>query len=253
MGVESELSIYYQNVRGMRTKNENFLPEVMANSYDVLLLCETWLNGEFYDSEFFDNRYVVFRMDRNVAITGLSRGGGCLIAIRSELQSMRRTEWELSEDLRISILHEDGSKTNLNVRYIENGSDLQSYQVHFSKICDVISSSGTNDSFVLFGDYNLGDSVIWNVETGVCKAEVNVQTKFDKRIPHDLFNVQALCNLNQFNVIRNKLGRTLDLGLSDVEPIKIRIERCRSPLVSEDEYHPALKVTLNVKSNEILE
>lgn len=56
---------------------------------------------------------------------------------------MRRTEWEFSkEDLWISILHENGSKTNLNVRYIEDSSDLNSYQKHFDKICEVITEYG---------------------------------------------------------------------------------------------------------------
>lgn len=247
MEAKEELSIYYQNVRGMRTKNDTFLLEIMANSYAVLLLCETWLNSNIYDSEFFDNRYVVFRMDRNSAVTGLSRGGGCLIAIRSDLHSMRRTEWELSkEDLWISIFHENGMKTNLNVKYIENGSDLSSYQVHFDKICEIITSSDASDSFVLFGDYNLGDSVVWSVDAGVCEAKVNAQTRLDKRIPHELFNVQAMCGLNQLNVTRNALGRTLDVVLSDMEPDKIQIERCQNPIVAEDDHHPALKVSLNV-------
>lgn len=247
MDNNSELHIYYQNVRGMRTKNDNFLPEIMANSYDVLLLCETWLNSDFYDSEFFDNRYVVFRIDRNSVTTGMSRGGGCLIAIRSDLHSMRRTEWELSkEDLWVSIFHENGSKTNLNVRYVEDGSDLISYQIHFSKICEVINASDPNDSFALFGDYNLGDSVEWSVDSGVCRAEVNMQTKNDKRVPHELFNVQALCGLNQLNVIRNALGRTLDLALTNFEPSKFQVERCQNPIVAEDSHHPALMVSLNV-------
>lgn len=107
----SVLKMYYQNVRGLRTKTKDFHTEIMLNSYDIILLCETWLNNDFYDSEFFDNRYVVFRVDRNKEETGLSTGGGCLIAVKSELSSIRMREWELSkEDVWITVAHENGDQ-----------------------------------------------------------------------------------------------------------------------------------------------
>lgn len=36
----------------------------------------------------------------------------------------------------ISIVHEDGFKTNVNVRYIENDSKLESHLVHFKKLSE---------------------------------------------------------------------------------------------------------------------
>lgn len=145
MSKKSTLKVYYQNVRGLGTKTKDFRTELMANSFDVILLSETWLNNDFYDHEFFDNRYVVFRVDRNKEETGLSRGGGCLAAVRSELSSSRIRNWELNkEDVWISIAHENGSRTNLNVKYIEDGSNLDSYLVHFNKISEIITSSNSN-------------------------------------------------------------------------------------------------------------
>lgn len=73
--MNSKLKIYYQNIRGMRTKNKAFFTELIANSYDVILLSVTSLNEEFYDSQFFDNRCVVFTVDRSREGTALSRGG----------------------------------------------------------------------------------------------------------------------------------------------------------------------------------
>lgn len=69
----------------------------------------------------------------------------------------------------------------------------------------------------------------------------------DKRIPHEMINVQSLCNLNQLNLVRNGLGRTIDLVLSDIDQNKITIERCSSPLVNEDDHHPALIVNVDVR------
>lgn len=153
----------------------------------------------------------------------MSRGGGCLIAVKIGLSSLRIREWELSkEDLWISIVHENGSKTNLNVKYVENDSNLQSYLVHFDKISDIITNANTNDSFLLMGDYNLGGSVEWSID--IYRAVIKDQKVIDKRIPHELFNVQSLCGLNKFNLIRNGLNRTFDLVLSDIDQNKIRIE-----------------------------
>lgn len=82
MPMNSVLKICYQNVRGLRTKAKQFRSELIANSYDVISLCETWLNDDFYDYEFFDNRYVAYMVNRNCERTGMSRGGGCLIAVK---------------------------------------------------------------------------------------------------------------------------------------------------------------------------
>lgn len=111
---------------------------------------------------------IVFRVDRNKYETGLTRGGGCLIAIKSELSSMRMREWELhKEDIWVSVVHENGYKTHLNVRYIEDGSNLNDYETHYKKISDIVTSADVNDHFVLFGDYNLSDSMEWYTDAGV--------------------------------------------------------------------------------------
>lgn len=164
----SKLKLYYQNIRGMRTKSKEFFVNLIANSYDIIFLCETWLTDGFYDSEFFDNRYVVFRVDRRVDLTGLTRGGGCLIAVKSSLSAMRRPEWELDkEDVWISVVHECGSKTNFNVRYVEDGNKLAGYDVHFKRICDIVTSTGSSDRFVFLGDFNLSDAIDWYTGDGV--------------------------------------------------------------------------------------
>ncbi|XP_038116906.1 uncharacterized protein LOC119769079 [Culex quinquefasciatus] len=46
------LTIYYQNIRGMRTKTEKLRLALMSSDYDVVVLTETWLHGNILDSEF---------------------------------------------------------------------------------------------------------------------------------------------------------------------------------------------------------
>uniref|UniRef100_A0A2H1VAL0 SFRICE_006870 n=1 Tax=Spodoptera frugiperda TaxID=7108 RepID=A0A2H1VAL0_SPOFR len=45
----SAINIYYQNVRGLRTKTNNLLRNVCVNNYDIIVFTETWLTDDIYD------------------------------------------------------------------------------------------------------------------------------------------------------------------------------------------------------------
>lgn len=40
----------------------------MFDEHDIIVLSETWLNDGIHTSELFDNRYVVYRGDRNLQL-----------------------------------------------------------------------------------------------------------------------------------------------------------------------------------------
>lgn len=82
---KNEISIYYQNCRGIRTKLNTIYMNILSNCFDVITLTETWLTPSIFDSKFIDSRYVVFRCDRNRAATDKSDGEGVLIAVLREL------------------------------------------------------------------------------------------------------------------------------------------------------------------------
>ncbi|CAH2083313.1 unnamed protein product [Euphydryas editha] len=69
------VNIYYQNVRGLRTKTEDVLTNVLINSYNVIVFTETWLNSNVTNSEFIDKRYTVYRRDRLCSETTKKDGG----------------------------------------------------------------------------------------------------------------------------------------------------------------------------------
>lgn len=241
--MDKTLEIYYQNVRGLKTKTKIFRLELIAASYDIILLCETWLRSDFFTSELFDDRYVVYRNDRDNDARNKRDGGGCAIAVRKELLSTRVARFEVDDDIWVSVEQADGGKTYFNVKYIEPGSKPEVYASHFEKIVDRVMSSNVNDSFVLAGDYNLADTVTWSRDslTGDYGA-----SGVKGAIANELLDTLSVCNLNQVNVIRNSIGRTLDLFITDLQPNRVDIVRSERPLVPEDGYHPALKVSANM-------
>lgn len=51
-------------------------------NYDIIILCETWLNSSILSSELFDDRFVVYRRDRETSNFRIKKeGGGVLIAV----------------------------------------------------------------------------------------------------------------------------------------------------------------------------
>ena len=62
----SELSIDYQNVRGLRTKTADLYAASYESEYDVIVLTETWLDDAISSTMLFDdNRFTVYRTDRS--------------------------------------------------------------------------------------------------------------------------------------------------------------------------------------------
>lgn len=80
--MDDKITLYYQNCRGLRTKLNTLLMNALADSYDIIILSETWLIPTILDCEILDSRYSIFRCDRNRAATGKRDGGGVLVAVR---------------------------------------------------------------------------------------------------------------------------------------------------------------------------
>lgn len=75
-------TLNYQNLREIRTKSDIFSTNVLNVRADLVAVTETWLNGHFFDSEFTDGRYNVFRKDRPYESTG-----GCLALVKKKHSS----------------------------------------------------------------------------------------------------------------------------------------------------------------------
>lgn len=106
----TDLSIYYQNVRGFRTKTD-IRTNISASQYDIIIFTEHWLNDNFSSSEYIDDSYSVERYDRNSADKRL--GGGALVALKNKIAYKRISEWENEcnfENVWIELRCDSGSK-----------------------------------------------------------------------------------------------------------------------------------------------
>lgn len=81
---QQELLIYYQNVRGMRTKLHLFNENLHSYDFDIIALTETWLDSSVFDNEICSSKYYVYRQDRE-----RKRGGGVLIAVKCGLTVLK--------------------------------------------------------------------------------------------------------------------------------------------------------------------
>lgn len=100
------LNIYYQNVRGLRTKTSTFSRNVCLCDYDVIGITESWSLDSISSSELFDDRYIVWRRDRNYLRTQQTKGGGVLMAVKRSHTAFERPEWSSSaEDTYMGYRH----------------------------------------------------------------------------------------------------------------------------------------------------
>lgn len=243
--IMTPIKIYYQNVRGLRTKTNMFYRNLRLNSFDILCLTETWLMEGISDSELFDDRYLVWRRDRDYSSTGQAMGGGVILAVNRELVASASAEWNSSaEDLWVTVTLQQKKpritcKIHLCVAYIcaQNlGNSLTTQLSNFAdNLVDIVLRNPA-DKYVILGDFNQPNVVWLPADDGYSLYPNNLQGIAQSNLI-DNFNI---CNLLQYNCHANTNGRILDLVLSNNE---VTVNSCDDPLVPEDPHHRALCVT----------
>lgn len=195
-----DINIYYQNVRGLRTKTSIPLNAVLSENYDVIVLTETNLNIGINDSEIFDERYLVYRKDRNLTISDKSSGGGVLIAMKRKFATCRREDFEtILEDLWVHM--KIGTKTfYLCVVYFPPVSSGDAYKLFYSNTNQYPEILTNN--LIIIGDFNIPN--LYPTETEQLSP---TQQEF--------INFINLYNLGQLNNVINANGRILDFVLSN--------------------------------------
>ena len=236
-----KLSIYFQNVRGLRSKTSIFYLNLLASSYDIVCLNETFLNDSIMDGELFTDDYVVYRKDRNLRLfPNKVDGGGVLVAVHKKFQSFRITEWEVYvEELWIGLPYAFGTTLYINVPYISNARSVD-YDTYFDNVSAIINTHA-NDNFILIGDFNI-PKITWEISDDLI-LPVNIDGDLSGQYLIEMMNFS---NMFQYNDVRNKNGRILDLIISNLESNNITVSPATSILSRIDEHHPPLELVINM-------
>ncbi|XP_058811040.1 uncharacterized protein LOC131675929 [Topomyia yanbarensis] len=251
----NNLRIYYQNVRGLRSKIDTFFLAVSEAEYDIIVLTETWLNEQIYSAQLFGHQYAVFRTDRSHLNSRKTRGGGVLVAVSLKLNSYidPATISNTLEQLWV-IVDLPQNTLSIGVIYLppDRRFDAVSINDHLESLGSVSSRFGIHTPAILFGDYN----------------QSNLQWRFPERdlpfidplLSHmpagscaliDGFNLQAF---TQINTIFNRNERLLDFVLANDTALPVTtVSSPIEPLIDLDADHPALTVTFSMPTQIVYE
>lgn len=240
----ASINVYYQNVRGLRTKTHTFYRKLCCSNYDLIILTETWLNKSVLNSELFDDRYVIYRRDRDTSNQSVKRdGGGVLVAVSKTMSSHRENKWESdAEDLWVTINVQNSNLINpytFCAVYLPppvSKTSLNNFLVN----CNCFLEQ-TNNFTCIVGDFNLG-CIKWSLlgsssSSNTAQPQLHLTT-----LEHLLVEFSNTNNLSQNNNIINSMGRVLDLVFTDVP--QCHVLNSIDPLSNVDPLHPPLYIKI---------
>lgn len=230
------MDIYYQNVRGIRTKTNELYKSILQSDYKVIILTETWLNSSIYNSEFIDDRYIVYRRDRDSSSNTKRDGGGVLIAVSRDIESVRVQNWESEcEDLWVKLtLNSANSPRHIFVCaiYLPPPVKVDALTTFLNNVNDN-ALNGDND-VVILGDFNL-NFISWEDKHN---ESYTIPINYNSNLGYTFVDFISYNNLYQYNNICNCDNRKLDLILSNIPKASVTLPL---ELLSKlDQKHPNL-------------
>lgn len=213
------LNIYYQNSRGLRTKTKEFYENVVCKSYDIIVITESWLKNNIFDRELFDDRYIVYRRDRDSKTSKKADGGGVLIAVLNKYNCKRLKQFESDcEDLWISVdipFSTSVKRIIICVVYLPppvTSSLLDTFLANCNRNfdCELIENYK-----IILGDFNLGQ-ITWSDEKDSYESSSAMSTS--EEIITDFL---VMNEMKQLNRIVNASGNILDLVLTNIPDSKV--------------------------------
>lgn len=243
----ASLNIYYQNVGGMKTKTHSFYRNVCCSKFDIIIISETWLRDDYFDSELFSDDYTVYRRDRGTTVhRNRDDGGGVMIAVSNRYRSRPFvSDYNLTEDLWISIDLDAPSSTGIKqlvicAVYIRPPTTKITLD-DFLKNCNMFFDKWDSPIFIV-GDFNLR-KITWSelYQTGKVTGITSLE--------QSLLNFINLNNLKQHNLIVNSYGKILDLVLSNAS---CTVNKSCEVLLNAHSFHPPLHIVLPLVGKEQL-
>lgn len=149
------MDIYYQNTGGLRTKTVVFKNNIVVSNFDIVCITETWLKNVINNNELFDERYIVYRNDRNHTLNKKD-GGGVLIGVNTDTipkSNVINFDNEcLAEQIWISV-PVINSAIHICCVYLPPVCDIEIFESHLRSI-ENVNLRYPEDDIVVVGDYN---------------------------------------------------------------------------------------------------
>lgn len=229
-------SIYYQNVRGLNTKLNDFKDNCASSNFNIIALTETWLNDSVYNAEIIEvNNFTVFRSDRNFQETNSKKGGGVLLAFNNIYNVQLITSSSSSTfnpwiDFLFVKLTFNAHSFYILLLYIPPQCSTSDYAKFFDEITYLNHIFENN--LLILGDFNIPE-YLDNSSLRSMKSA-------------DLEKLVNLLNLQQYNCVPNHFNRYLDLVFAT---FPCKVERSHDLLTTEDHHHPPLIISLELLKN----
>lgn len=228
--------LYYQNVRGLKTKTNTFFSNILVSDHDIFCLTETWLDSSVNSSELFPDGFSVFRLDGRERC----RGAGVLVAVRDEAWHATRLSTPSCDVLNLiwlKLTNDSNFTFYLCVVYFSPQTSIDYYLKFFNffEVCHGVNIFECNVCIV--GDFNLPQikNSIFNLNTGgtICR---------------ELQNYLDFNKLKLYNDVLNVNSRTLDLVISNIPGLSVTEDK--DALVPIDSHHPVLCLHLYTIKNQ---
>ena len=244
--IDSPILLYYQNVRGLRSKISDFFLEVSDSAYDCIVLTESWLDSQICSSQLFGDHYTVYRSDRCSRNSTKVTGGGIVIAVRRSLSSALLVDAmdETLEQLWVTVKNSE-SKVVIGAIYLPPNlrNEVEVIDRHILSIEKAHSLIDINDDFLLFGDYNR-PGLSWSMHPQANYLFVNALHSTVNTGSSRLLDGMAFHNLYQINPVCNQNGRFLDLIFANKQALSVcSVSTAPDNLSSIDVHHSPLMVT----------
>ncbi|XP_055622381.1 uncharacterized protein LOC129765949 [Toxorhynchites rutilus septentrionalis] len=233
-------SVYYQNVRGLRTKIAQLRIVLSSCDYDVIVFTETWLKDDIESCE-ISSDYVLFRCDRNELTSQYSRGGGVLIAVKNciKCETVVMTSCEELEQIAVCIKLQHRSLYVIAI-YLPPNSSTNLCRAHANAVRHVVDHLSESDIILSIGDFNL-PNLRWHHD-----EDINGYIPSNDLDETELNFTQAMFvnGLRQINSYVNTNERLLDLVFTNL-PEYLDILLPSSPLLPIDNHHTPFVLLLD--------
>lgn len=244
---DNDVWLYFQNVRGLRTKIDDLVVAVCDCNYDVIILIETGLDDSINSLQLFGTDFNVFRCDRSARNSQKAKFGGVLIAVASVYKSVeiKTINGSNLEQVSVSACIR-GKRFVLCAVYIppDRSRDVGVIDAHLATLRELRDATPDGDLLLACGDYNQ-PHIAWDcLDDGI----LNLDPSTTSAASAALMDGTSFLNIRQYNSIRNHLGRILDLVFCDSD-CNIVVNEAVSPLLAIDLHHPPILFSLPTQSD----